>query len=66
MNDKEIKYVIEYEGDIFTLYSIVDTTFGGSAKNFICEGSREYCEKNLSDLKRKQDGMLKFGSNPFG
>lgn len=33
--EREIKYIIEQQGDAYYLYSIVETNFGGDAKNFI-------------------------------
>lgn len=33
--EREIKYIIEQQGDAYYLYSIVETNFGGVAKNFI-------------------------------
>lgn len=32
-----MKFEIVVEGDVFSLYSIVDTAFGGDARNFIAE-----------------------------
>lgn len=33
--EMEIKYIIEQQGDAYYLYSLVETNFGGVAKNFI-------------------------------
>lgn len=38
-------YFIEKTDTHYTLYSLVDTIFGGTAKNFVCEGTHEYCNK---------------------
>lgn len=35
---------------VFELYSIVSTDFGGTAKNYVCCGSREYCQQIKSEL----------------
>lgn len=48
--DKEIdttpNYTIEHVEELgWVLYSIVPTNFGGDAKNFICAGTKEYCEQ---------------------
>lgn len=39
--EREIKYIIEQQGDAYYLYSIVETNFGGVAKNFIRLASSE-------------------------
>jgi hypothetical protein len=39
--EREIKYIIEQHGDAYHLYSLVETNFGGVAKNFIRLASSE-------------------------
>jgi hypothetical protein len=39
--EREIKYIIEQQGDAYYLYSLVETNFGGVAKNFIQLASSE-------------------------
>lgn len=48
-----ISYEIRKVGYGFELVSVVETSFGGSAVNFVCGGSREYCE----GIKRKLEAM---------
>jgi len=33
------------------LWSIVPTNFGGDAENFVCHGTREYCNSILDHLR---------------
>lgn len=50
-----MKYKIEANADgSYTLYSIVETSFGGIAKNFICQGGYEYCGSILDLLNKDQ------------
>ena len=49
--DKPIDYVIEDKGfGTYILYSIVDTDFGGPAKNFVAKGPKDYVEYLQSKL----------------
>lgn len=49
-----IVYVIRKgEHAPYKLMSVVDTSFGGKAENFICEGSRDYCSEIKRKLERK-------------
>lgn len=45
---KLIEYIIEQRGDAFILYSIVNTNFGGIAKNYVC----------MSDSKCKLEKLI--------
>ena len=38
-----IRYDVKVYGDEYAVYSIVETSLGGSAANFVCKGSLEYC-----------------------
>lgn len=40
-----MKFEIKITNTKAILESIVETRFGGDARNFICEGTPEYCEK---------------------
>lgn len=56
----EIKYVVKkVESDLYHLYSVVNTDFGGDAHNYICSGSKDYCEGVKIKLlgMEKKDGM---------
>jgi hypothetical protein len=47
-----ITYVIEQQGDAFYLYSLVETNFGGVAKNFVRMASTEReLKKTIEKLK---------------
>lgn len=49
---KEITYYLaNVKGENWKLMSEVQTDFGGPAVNFICEGTKEYCEKQMEFLK---------------
>ena len=50
----KIKYVIEDKtesGQGFVLYSVIPTSFGGDAKNYVCSGTKKYCEKQKKMLE---------------
>jgi len=48
-----ITYVIEQCGDAFYLYSLVETNFGGVAKNYVRMASTEReLEKTIRDLQK--------------
>jgi len=50
-NNRPIDFVIEENGfGFYTLYSIVDTDFGGAAKNFVADGTLEYVQGIQSKL----------------
>ena len=52
-DDPDIEYVIERCGDAFYLYSTVQTTFGGVAKNFIrMATTRKDLENTVEDLQK--------------
>lgn len=52
---KEIKWELEKKsGGKYLLSSLVSTNFGGIAKNYICSGSKEYCEEIKSRLEKGQ------------
>lgn len=40
------------------LYSVVKTKWGGDARNFICEGTREYCETVRDRLEKPSASMM--------
>jgi len=47
-----VQYEIKQEGDAFYLYSIVETNFGGPAKNFIrMSATKKDLEKTIKSLK---------------
>ena len=48
-----VTYVIEQHGDAFYLYSLVETTFGGVAKNFVRMASTEReLQKTIRHLQK--------------
>lgn len=49
----EVKYLIEYDEpyDVWSLFSLIDTDFSGPAKNWICSGTKEYCELQSARIK---------------
>jgi hypothetical protein len=48
-----ITYVIEQRGDAFYLYSLVETNFGGVAKNLVRMATTEReLEKTIRDLQK--------------
>jgi len=49
---RPVEFIIEHdeEYDLYTLYSIVDTSFGGVAKNYVADGSLEYVQGIQSKL----------------
>ena len=52
--EMEIKYIIEQQGDAYYLYSLVETNFGGVAKNFIRLASSEAeLQKTIERLTKK-------------
>lgn len=52
-DDPDIEYVIERHGDAYYLYSTVQTTFGGVAKNFVRMASTEReLQKTIQDLQK--------------
>lgn len=48
---KTPKYEVIKTETQYALYSEVPTNFGGNARNFVCEGTREYCERIKSRLE---------------
>lgn len=45
-----------WDSTVHTLYSLVPTNFGSQpARNFICEGSKEYCLEVLSKLQKTDE-----------
>jgi len=54
MNTK-VRYVIEKEYDSYVLYSIVPTNFGGDAKNFVCQGTKDFCELQKNRLESRHE-----------
>lgn len=44
-------YFVEKTETQYALYSEVQTIFGGNARNFVCEGTREFCEGIKSRLE---------------
>jgi hypothetical protein len=44
----KIKYTVEKVGDNFMLYSIVETDFGGSAKNYVTCSNNEHVLKAIA------------------
>jgi hypothetical protein len=49
----------------FSLYSLVPTSFGSQpARNFICEGSKEYCLEVLNKLVESSD-FLRVSCSPL-
>ena len=57
MIDTTPRYVIEgsVKDEVWTLYSIVATNFGGDAKNYICDGSFQECSNRMTMLKALDD-----------
>ena len=52
-DDPDIEYVIERRGDAYYLYSTVQTTFGGVAKNLIRMASTEReLQKTIQNLQK--------------
>ena len=53
---REIKYTIEpheeFEG-LWVLSSIVDTDFGGPAKNYVADGTLDYVERVMRKLQNE-------------
>lgn len=50
-NNRPIDFVIEENGfGFYTLYSIVDTDFGGPAKNYVADGPLHYVQRIQSKL----------------
>lgn len=45
------KYEVLKTETQYALYSEVQTIFGGNARNFVCEGTREFCEEIKSRLE---------------
>lgn len=52
VNHRPVEFVIEHdeEYDLYTLYSIVETSFGGPAKNYVADGSLDYVQRIQSKL----------------
>lgn len=48
---KTPKYEVLKTETQYALYSEVQTLFGGNARNFVCEGTREFCEGIKSRLE---------------
>ena len=61
MSDEAIQmvtYVIEQQGDAFYLYSLVETNFGGVAKNFIrLAASEAELQKTIERLRKNERGV---------
>jgi len=50
-NNRPIDFVIEENGfGFYTLYSIVETSFGGAAKNYVADGPLHYVERIQAKL----------------
>lgn len=50
----KIKYAIETEGTESVLYSVVDTKFGGDAKNYVARGMPGYIYNLKLSLEKQQ------------
>lgn len=51
---KETVYLIEKvekDYDVYVLSSVVDTNFGGKAKNFVFTGTKEQCQEIKEKLE---------------
>lgn len=46
-----IRYTILDSESESVLYSVVTTNFGGDALNYVCGGTREYCQKIKTQLE---------------
>lgn len=48
----KVEYIIEKNGDAFYLYSVVQTNFGGPAKNFIrMSATKRELERTIQKLR---------------
>ena len=48
-----MKYVIEKQGDMYMLYSVVETNFGGPAKNFVrASSNKKLLEQTILQLQQ--------------
>ena len=53
-----VTYVIEQQGDAYYLYSLVETNFGGVAKNFIRLASSEAeLQRTIERLTKNERGV---------
>ena len=52
-------YIIEKQGDCYYLYSLVETNFGGVAKNFVrMSQSEKELERTIEKLTEKRSQSL--------
>ena len=49
MKNNRITYIIDTKDNTTTLYSVVETKYGGPARNYVASGSAEY----IVNLKEK-------------
>ena len=52
-----ITYQIAKCKDNWVLWSVVPTNFAGDAKNYVCAGTKEYCEKIKQQLEQKDESI---------
>ena len=52
---KKVEYritLVESSKDLHRLESVVPTNFGGDAVNFICEGTKDFCEATKKKVEK--------------
>lgn len=52
------RYEITEENGIFKLYSVVSTSWGGDARNYVATGTRDECEALKLRLEKPSASMM--------
>lgn len=55
MNDQKVAYQIVKTDTDYVLVSVVPTTFAGDAVNYVCRGTKDYCEEIKNKLENSHE-----------